>query len=141
MTNKIPRCSASGSIISGIVLVNAILVYKHNKRLKSFEITAHELQELNNKMHDRLVDVEFKIKSGKSIPQNLCKRLLYNSSRLIRHDETINYDVHSLINSWESARLLHNQGNITSGELSVEQAKLIRLIARIKNKVNKLQIK
>ena len=140
MNSDIP--TILGYLINAVaLLVNAFVLYKLNKKTKSFEITVEELRELNNKMHDRLVDVEFKIKSKKAIPENLCKRLLKNSSRLIRYDNTINHDVHYLINNWTTMFLLFQKGNIKLDQLTDESDKLIKLIEKIKNKVNKLQAK
>ena len=123
-----------GIFISSVtLLINAVLLYQLNKKSKTFEITVEELHELNNKMHDRLVDVEFKIKSGKEIPENLCKRLLYNSSRLIRHDKTINFDSHYLINNWTAMVSLYQRGNISAKELA-------KMASSIKEIVNKFKV-
>lgn len=122
-----------------VVIVNSIVLYKLNKRSKTFDISVEEVHELNIKMHDRLVEAEDEIKSGKYPSDKTRKRLLYNSSRLMKYDETILNDVNLLINNWTVMLSLKERSNISDGELSKSRVEMIGLIKTIKGKVDKLQ--
>lgn len=132
--------SLFGIIINSIViLINSYFLFRLNRKSKSYELTVTEMGELNTKMHDRLVDVEFKLKRRARIPDSLAKRLLYNSSRLTRFDPSINWDTHTLINNWEMVLEEYKAGRIQNEDFLSEREKMIQLIDRIKKKTNKLR--
>jgi len=126
-------------INSLLIIINSTLLYKLNKKSKVFDIDLKEIHELNVKMHDRLVEAEDEIKSFKYPSDKTKKRLLYNSSRLMKYDETILTDVNFLINNWTTMFYLKEKGNLNSGELSEATSEMILLIRKIKEKIDKLQ--
>lgn len=131
-----------GTTITAIfVVINSIILYKLNKRSKNFDINIEEVHELNVKMHDRLVEAEEEIKLNKYPSDKTRKRLLYNSSRLMKYDETILNDVNLLINNWTVILSLKERGNISEGELSKTRSEMISLITKIKVKVDKIHAK
>jgi hypothetical protein len=131
-----------GTIVTAVfVVINSVILYKLNKRSKAFDINIEEVHELNVKMHDRLVEAEDEIKSNKYPSDKTRKGLLYNSSRLMKYDDTILNDVNLLINNWTVMLSLKERGNIKDGELSKTRSEMISLIRKIKVKVDKLKAK
>lgn len=129
-----------GTLVNSIFLVvNSFVLYSLNKKSKSFEIGVGEIHELNIKMHDRLVEVEDAIKSEKYPSDSTRKRLLYNASRLMKYDVSILNDVNLLIKDWAVMLSLKDRGSASSGEISKSKSKMIDLIKKIKEKVDKLQ--
>lgn len=119
-------------IINGL---SEIVYYKWTSR---FERRAKEIEELNRKMHDRLVELEEFLDTNhdKDKISKTKIRLRYNASRLKKYDKTIISDVNSLLNllsfSKEGNKLIHEEEGVDKIRILIEQ---------IREKVDKLWFK
>lgn len=119
-------------VLVTIKLLDGFVSFIRYKWTSRYERRAEEIKELNNKMHDRLVEIGEAIECGKK-PEDYIRiktRLRYNASRLKKYDKTIFKDVDSLLNTLSS-----NQ----EGADCVAESK--DLIEQIREKVDKLLYK
>lgn len=128
------------NLLNSTILAILFIYLKFNieKRLKKYEHLVSEANELNTKMHDRLVEVEELIKSIKPIPEELRKRLLMNASRLKKHDSTISDAIDELIETWHSAFYSVEDAAVKFDIVTSRQKKCFELISKIKSKVDNL---
>lgn len=121
------------------VLVSLYLKFSIEKRLKKYEYLLSDAGELNNKMHDRLVEVEDLITGLKPIPKDIKKRLLMNASRLAKHNSSIPQDVEKLIGDWNEGFVSDNHGTgVNMLGLEERKIKCLKLVSEIKKKVDQL---
>jgi hypothetical protein len=93
------------------------------------QIKTNELQEMDNNVNDRLVDVENMLELN-SKPNNYDKIIMglrYNSTRFIKHDKTIFQDVTGLVKLLSSTTFKEE-----------EKAQITELIGRVRDKMLKL---
>lgn len=130
----------STAVTSGILtaskvvtfLLEQLISFIRYKWADRYQRKMEEIRELNIKMHDRLVEMEYIINGGKvnQKSREARMRLLYNASRLKKYDETVFNNVNELI------------GNVSfkeNGEMIIEnipRAKI--LINEIRVKIDKL---
>jgi len=137
----------SGAVATGILaaskmitflfetLVN-ILTYRSTVRYKN---RAEEIKELNNKMHDRLVEFEEDVKSNRYPADVTKRRLFYNAARFMKYDDTIFEDVTLLVNNWIVMLSLQERGEIKPCEISKVRSECITLVKKIRSKIDKVQ--
>lgn len=129
------------TVVNSTLLTLLVLYLKFDieKRLKKYEYLLSDAGELNNKMHDRLVEVEELITDLKPIPNNIKKRLLMNASRLEKHNSSIPQDVKKLIRDWNEGFVYNkNSVGVNMHRLSERKVKCLKLVSEIKNKVDQL---
>lgn len=129
------------SAVNSTLLALFLLYLKFGieKRLKKYEYFLGDASELNNKMHDRLVEVEELIANLNPIPKSIQKRLLMNASRLKKHDPSIPQDVEKLITVWNEGFLLDEKSaGVNLVGLEERKVECSKLVEKIKGKVDKL---
>jgi hypothetical protein len=131
--------TAAGTL--GILLVKEVIIeffiFLRCKLLSRYERRAEEIKELNNKMHDRLVElVEIMRSDGKNLEKyaKIKHRLLYNSSRLKKYNKTIPIDIDELFELF----LLQDTKMVCAEE---NKEKAFKLVDLIKEKVDLLWVK
>jgi len=136
MNNFIQILTLIFSVITSILVV--YLKFYFDKKLKKNDYVLDDLRELNNKLNDRLVEVETDINNKKTPGENIKKRLLFAGFRLDKYDNTLLGNIYELIHLWEMSVYQLNKSEISDGEYSKERAKLLGLIKVIHNKVDAL---
>lgn len=121
-----------GALIAIKLLEGFIKLIRYKWVLK-YERRSEEIKELNKKIHDRLVEIEEIIESGKeSENYNKIKtRLRYNTSRLKKYDKEILKDVDILFNSFS----FNDEGDI---QIVTSKEQIKELIEAIRERVDKL---
>ncbi len=127
----------ASSATFGVLIMKEIIKYLHNKWISRYERRTEEIKELNNRMHDRLVEIREEMelnRQSKDFPK-IIKRLRYNASRLKKYDGTIFDDSNNLINLLS---LRYEIGSEVIVGDHVADAK--KLIEDIRSKIDKLWI-
>lgn len=128
----------SSSATLGVLIMKEIIKYFHNKWISRYERRADEIKELNNKMHDRLVEIGEEIESdrqSKKFP-GIITRLRYNASRLKKYDKTIFEDVNNLL------ELLSSNYKVNDNVIADDNTNTAKkLIENIRSKIDKLWVK
>lgn len=118
--------AASFGIKIAIEITKVIVKLIHYKWTSRYERRAKEIEELNRKMHDRLVEIEDAV-NNKEIKIDKAKvRLRYNASRLKKYDQTIYCDVADLLSILDKKDKLNES---------------VKLIEQIRKKVDELYFK
>jgi len=126
------------ALISAIVvLLGYILKNKLGMNRDANTIRIKEINELNIKIHDRLVEAKEDMRKHKYISKTTEKSLLLIAARVEKYDDSLIDDIYLFLNNWTVAmtawKSLHN-----NSDLSKERDKCFKLSKIIGNKIDKL---
>lgn len=130
--------AATLGIMIAIKIVKGIAGFVYYTWTSRYERRAKEIEELNRKTHDRLVEIEEAISMHKKIGEivRTITRLRYYASRLEKYDKTIHGDVDNLIDILQSD---YNKENESISVKEIDKSK--EIIEKIRKKVDKLWFK
>lgn len=122
-----------------LALLFIYLKFGIEKQLKKYEYFIGDANDLNTKMHDRLVEITDLVNKMQPIPDTLRKRLLFNSARLKKHDSSISSNIAELLKIWNEAFYEPvEEGAIKIDGRTEKQEKCLELITVIEGKIDKL---